>query len=488
MIEIKRRDGSVTKGYPLTQAQRLMYFVFNSYGKNPAMLNIGAGCFWQGEIDYPLLVRSLQEAIGRTDTMRMRFTPDKQFGMLQYLADEPGFEIEELDFRDKTEEEAYAYFKDRTRAAVPLFDAPLSAVAVAKLPAGYGGFYCRLHHLAFDGYAAKAFIADAMAIYVHYRTGAPYPKPTARYIDAMLQELAYLDSDARKADRAYWMQRFSTEPEPIFNDYMLDNRLLRQRKENNDPNQRYLLLYESEHPESRVMHFDVGAEETQRVLDMCRRRELSVPSVLMLALRTALSAFNDRQEDVSFKFMINRRGTLLQKRSGGNRWHFYTLRTRLPGSLSFAEAAKEVEREQTAVFRHCAFDTLEMYHIKHMAMHMDRLEQTYDAMSFSYHAPLEVPFENEEVKKTAKGVWYTGDISAQNLYLTVKHRLNDNGFEIFLEYRINEKPQRDLTVFRETMLKALSLGTDDPDAPLDAILDALIPAVEAARAEQKQED
>ena len=485
MTEIKKPDGSVYEGYPLTQAQRLMYFVFNNYGKNPAMLNIGAGCTWQGEIDYDLLRRSLAEAIGRTDTMRLRFTPDKQFGLLQYLASEPGFEIGTEDLSALTPEAADAAQKEWTKEELVLFDAPLNRVTMLRLPNGYGGFYCRLHHLAFDGWAVKAFIADAMSIYVHYRTGAPYPKPTRPYLDAMKFELQYLDSDARKEDRAYWMRRFSTEPEPIFNDYLLKNRLRQQREACGDPNRRYLLLFEGEHPESRTLHFDVSAEDTRKVLDLCEKNELSVPCVLMLALRTALSAFNDRQEDVSFKFMINRRGTLLEKRSGGNRWHFYTLRTVLPGDITFAEAARRVADEQTEVFRHCAFDTLEMYHIKHMAMHMESLSQTYDSMSFSYHAPLEVPFESEEIKKTARGVWYTGDISAQNLYLTVKHRLSDNGFEIFLEYRVNEDCEKDLTIFREIMLSALKAGAENPEITLDALLDTLVPRVEQARAENK---
>ena len=51
MIEIRLPDGSTAQAWPLTQAQRFMYFVFNGYGKNPAVLNIGTGCYWQGTFD-----------------------------------------------------------------------------------------------------------------------------------------------------------------------------------------------------------------------------------------------------------------------------------------------------------------------------------------------------------------------------------------------------------------------------------------------------
>ena len=474
MIELKLPDGTTAQAYPLTQAQRFMYFVFNSYGKNPAVLNIGTGCYWQGAFDAATLKEALEEAVSRCDTIRLRFMPDKQFGLVQYLADDPGVTIEEYDHSGMTEEESFAVLKKWTQeGSADFFGRPLNIVRVMRLPGGYNGFYCKFHHLAFDGYAAKMFLADAMAIYVSKRTGAPYPKPMKPYLEAMAQELAYLDSDQRKADRAYWMQRFSAESEPIFNDYLLDNRLAKAREESGDPNRRYILLFEGEHPESRTLHYDVSAEDTEKVLRLCRERNLSVPCVLMLGLRSALSAFNGNQEDVSIKFMINRRGTLLEKKSGGNRWHFYSLRTVIPSDMSFVDAVKAVEEEQNETFRHCAFDTLEMYHIKHMAMHIEHLEQTYDSLTFSYHAPLPVPFESEEIAKTAKGIWYNNDYSAQNLYLTVKHRLNDNGFEFIFEYRTSENPLEDLKVFYDKMITAVMTGVENPDVPMSEILDKI---------------
>lgn len=474
MIEIRLPDGSTAQAYPLTQAQRFMYFVFNGYGKNPAVLNIGTGCYWQGAFDAAALKEALEEAVARCDSIRLRFMPDKQFGLVQYLAEDPQITVEEYDHSGMTEEESFAVLKEWTKeGSADFFGKPLNLVRIMRLPGGYNGFYCKFHHLAFDGYAAKMFIADAMAIYVHKRTGAPYPKPMKPYLEAMAQELAYLDSDRRKEDRAYWMQRFSTDSEPIFNDYLLDNRLVKAREESGDPDRRYILLFEGEHPESRTLHYDVSAEDTEKVLRLCRERGLSVPCVLMLGLRTALSAFNHDQEDVSFKFMINRRGSLLEKKSGGNRWHFYSLRTVIPGETSFTDAVRAVEAEQDETFRHCAFDTLEMYHIKHMAMHIEHLEQTYDSLTFSYHAPQPVPFESEEIAKTAKGIWYNNDYSAQNLYLTVKHRLSDNGFEFIFEYRTSENPLEDLKIFYDKMITAIMTGVENPDMTMAEILDKI---------------
>lgn len=475
-VQITAKDGKTYTAYPLTQAQRLMYFVYNTYSRELAMLNIGTGCYWQGDFDEALLREAIGEARDRCDTMRLRFKPDLKFGLVQFLSEEPLPPVETVDLSDRTTAEADGLLEAETRVGTPLEDNALSFVKIVRMPEGRNGFYCKLHHLAFDGYAAKLFMADVMAIYLSKRGCGPYPKPMKPYLEAMTQELEYLNSDRRKADRAYWMQRFSTESEPIFNDYLLDNRLEKARRESGDDSQRYVLMFEGEHPVSKQLYYEVSAQDTEKVLAMCEQRGLSVPCVLMLGLRTALSSFNREQPDVSFKFMINRRGTLLEKKSGGNRWHFYTLRTIVDPSLTFAEAARLVEDEQNEVFRHCAFDTLEMYHIKHMAMHMDRLEQTYDSMSFSYHAPLEILFESEEVKKTARGVWYHNGYSAQNLYLTVKHRLDDNGLEFIFEYRVSEEAAaHDLAVFYDRLIRTVMLGAEDPDRAIGEILARIEP-------------
>ncbi|MBQ2759773.1 MAG: hypothetical protein IJE93_08405 [Clostridia bacterium] len=471
MVKKQLSDGNIVEAFPLTQAQRLMYFVYNSYGKNPAVLNIGTGCYWKGAFDTELLKQALYEAADRCESIRLRFSPDRQFGLVQYIADEHCIEITEHDHSAMSEEESFAILKDWTREGIDFIEKPLNTIRIMHLPDGYNGFYTKFHHLAFDGYAVKMFMADAMAIYLHKKIGSTYPKPMRSYTEAMKTELDYLESDQRKADRAYWMKTFSESGEPIFNDYLLDNRMKKEKEAN--PDRRYVLMFEGEHPESRTLHFDLSAEDSAKIIEMCRENNLSVPCVLMLGLRSALSAFNDNEKDVSFKFMINRRGTLLQKKSGGNRWHFYTLRTIVEDSLTFEEAAQIVEEEQNNVFNHCNFDTLEMYHIKHMAMKMDRLEQTYDSMSFSYHAPLEIPFESEEIKATAKGIWYNNDYSAQNLYLTVKHRLSDNGLEFIFEYRISENPKHDLEIFYSKLRSALMIGAENPKITIREILEKI---------------
>ena len=71
----------------------------------------------------------------------------------------------------------------------------------------------------------------------------------------------------------------------------------------------------------------MSAEDSEKIMKFCEENNLSNFSVISMGVRTALSCFNDNQEDVSFKMIINRRGTIAEKKSGGLRINFLPMRS-----------------------------------------------------------------------------------------------------------------------------------------------------------------
>lgn len=473
MLQKKLPDGQLVEAYPITQAQSIMYYIFNSFGGNSPVLNIGTGYYWQGDIDVELFRQSLYEAMDRCDAIRLRFAPDRQYGLVQYLAEKSEIEVEEVDLSHMTYDEAYKEMKQWTYKMIDMFYKPLHTVRIIHLENNYHGMYIKFHHLGFDGYSAKVFLSDVMDIYVSKRTGSAYPKPMKSYIEAVEKELAYLSSPQREEDKNYFIKLFSTEDEPVFNDYLLENRLFKQRAENNDPNQRFVKMYDGDEPASRSKYYEVSADFTEKIMNACAKNDMSVAVVLMTALRTTLSAFNRNETDVGHKFMVNRRGNLLEKKSGGIRMHFFTIRTKVSPDKTFREAVGIVEDAQNEIFKHSNFHTLEMYHIMHQVRGTGSLEQTYDPMSFSYQPYMDTPAESEEQRRSAIGVWYNNDVSMQNMYLTVKHRPSDKGFEFIFEYRLNENPVNDVEVFYNKMLAVLELGAENPEMTVGEILEKI---------------
>ena len=62
----------------------------------------------------------------------------------------------------------------------------------------------------------------------------------------------------------------------------------------------------------------------------------------------------------------------------------------------------------------------------------------------------------------------------QNLYLTIKHRTNDNGFDVIWEYKLDEKgAKEDVALLHEKMFQAVLMGVKNPDIKVKDILDAI---------------
>lgn len=471
-IKTQLSNGQIVDAYPLTQAQKFMFWAFNTYGKVPATLNIGTGEYWKGDFNVKLMKEAIAEAIERAACFRVRLIPDQQYGTLQYIVPKTEAVIEEVDHTGMTYDESYEIIKSWSTMGCNLFESPLNTIKIMHLPDGLNGLYVRLNHLTFDGYSTKVFLADIMGIYLNKKCGKPYPKPMMPYIDMIQKEFEYLDSDRCKEDEQFWLNYFKTESEPIFNDYLKDNRLKKERIEYNQPNRRYAQCF-TQNTESRQLIYHISEEDTKAVLDSCEKNGISTVGALMFGLRTALSAFNDNEEDVSFKLMLARRSTLLEKKGGGNRWHMYSVRSIVDENKTYKETIDIIEASRDLVYRHCNYDVLKWLYLKY-SVNNASLGQTYDSLTFSYHAPIELPYENEDVKRSSLGIWYNNNFSMQNLYLTIKHRTNDNGFDVVWEYKLDEEgAKEDVAVLHEKMFQAIMMATKNPDITVKEILDAI---------------
>lgn len=471
-IKAQLSNGQIVDAYPLTQAQQFMFFAFNNYGQVPATLNIGTGEYWKGDFDTELMREAIAEGIERTECFRLRFVKDQQYGTLQYIVPKTEAVIEEVDHTGLTYDESYEIIKSWSTVGVEFFEKPLNTIKIMHLPEGLNGIYVKLNHVTFDGYSTKIFLADIMAIYLNKKVGAPYPKPMKPYLDMVQEELDYLNSDKCKEDQAFWINFFQTQSEPYFCDYLRDNRLMKERVEYNQPDRRYVQCF-TQKTESRQLIYHISEEDTNAVLAACNERDMSVVGVLMLGLRSALSAFNERQEDVSIRLMLARRSTLLEKKSGGNRWQMFSVRSIVDENKTFKEATEVIEKSRDVVYHHCNYPFLKWVYLKN-SVNKATLGQTYDSLTFSYHAPIELPYENAEVKKSSIGIWYNNNFSMQNLYLTIKHRCADNGFDVIWEYKLDEDgAAEDVAILHEKMFKVIMMGAKNPDIKIGEILDAI---------------
>ena len=171
--------------------------------------------------------------------------------------------------------------------------------------------------------------------------------------------------------------------------------------------------------------------------------------------------------------MLARRSTLLEKKGGGNRWHMYSVRSIVDEAKTYKEATEIIEASRDLVYRHCNYDVLKWIYLK-ISVKNAVLGQTYDSLTFSYHAPIELPYESDEVKRSSVGIWYNNNFSMQNLYLTIKHRCSDNGFDVIWEYKLDEDgAAEDVALLHEKMITAILMGAKNPNVTVKEVLDEI---------------
>ena len=468
MTEIKLKNGEIAEAYPITSSQQMMYLMSLKYGSGYPVNNIGCGVYWKGEINKGEMKASIYEAIRRCDTMRLRFVMGKRLQLHQYVTEKSQLLVDEWDLSDKTIDEAKETLLAFSRCIIPMFQCEVHKIFLVKFKDGYQGLFMRVHHLAMDAYSLKVFINDIFEIYKHRTQGTAYPKPMRPYIPALEKELEYETSEQHRIDCEYWYDSLAKEAEPIFTDFLLDNRLKKQQEKY--PERRFADIH-SGLPDADAVRFSMSREQSDKLFELCNERNLSIFSVISMAVRTALSCFNDNQQDVSFKMIINRRGAIAEKKSGGLRINFLPMRSIIAPEERFCDAVLKIADIQSEMYMHSRLSFLETLKERHKSMSKDaKFDSTYDSFGLSYQPLVKTVCIDGEMEKTVRSVWYNNGATMIPLYLTVSHRADDGGLEFNFEYRREQQAEYDLTVFYSKMEKLLAIATENPDITVGEIL------------------
>lgn len=168
--------------YPLTSAQKLHFYCLK-YCPKKQVLNIGSSLTIQVDLDWDVLKSCIQEAIARCDTMRLRFTHDKEGNVYQYVVKEETKEIEHFDFTGWKEEDAEGKLREWTEIPFERYDSPMHHIVMIKMPDGYQGLYICVDHMTMDAQSLILFFRDVIELYAsRFYDEVDHPKEMSSYI------------------------------------------------------------------------------------------------------------------------------------------------------------------------------------------------------------------------------------------------------------------------------------------------------------------
>lgn len=455
----------VKKLYPLAASQKMHYFTVQ-YCPQKQVLNIGTSLTIEEDIDFDVLRESIYEAYDHCECMRIRFTQDENGEIMQYVVPKEDREIPFFEFGHWKYEDAENEMKNWTSVPFERFDSPMNKIVIISMPDGFKGVYLLVDHMTMDAQAIVLFLKDVIQVYCSKKYNYDYPKPLQSYIKALEKDLKYENnSKAQQKDRQFWTE-FLHQPEPIYNDATGDNKLERERIAKNNPNLR-AVVSGIQNCDAEIAQFHLEPDPSDVLVNFCQENQISMASLLLMAVRTYLQKVNNNEPDVSIQNTVSRRATLLEKNSGGSRVHFFPCRTIVNTDETFLEGCQKVRDSQNNVFRHANFNPIEFMAMRSKHYNIAHGE-SYEPMSLTYQ-PLSMRSDDMPDIRY-KTNWYSNGVAAQNLYLTVMHRSLDNGLDFCFEYKKEKYNYNDLEKIYYFITRIIFEGVKNPNQTIAEII------------------
>ena len=469
METMQKNIGGITYDlYPLTPAQ-MVHISTLRYSPTSEIVNIGSGQYLQAKMNIAALREALNRAVERCESMRMRIWKDPETGELwQYIVPYQNEYFEYYDFSEWQEDRVTAVLNKWTSQPFETYGGKLSRIVIVSMPDGYNGYYFNVHHSCMDSASVIAFSKDVMEIYCSILYGMPYPKPMTSYIESIKKDFAYEGSAKHKKDEAFWHKQLDMG-EPIYTDFTGPGRLMALRKEHNNPDQRWGKLTTSNGDGSTIT-YDLDVNSTRKIMDFAQKYDLPVSVVILHAIRTVLSKFNNNETDVTIRDFVSRRSTLLFKKCGGVRMHCFTMRTIVPLESTVLESMHIIKKAQDEIFLHADYDTL-----TYMKEQRERFGfepgGCYHSVNFTYQ-----PGTINSMVDMLKGIsfksrWYSSGKQPQPMYITAMHRPGDGGLTFFFGYQLDSATPEEIEFLYYFTGRVLFRSIENPDKTVKEIID-----------------
>ncbi|MBP3857518.1 MAG: peptide synthetase [Ruminiclostridium sp.] len=465
---LKNIGGIMYECYPLTAAQ-LLNLTNIKDGATHEVENIGTGQYLQMKLNIAALREALNRAVERCESMRLRIWKDPDTGeQWQYVVPYQNEFFEYYDFSEWKEEKVTEVLDKWTSQPFDTFGGKLSRIVIVSLPDGYNGFYINVHHACMDSSSVIAFTKDVIEIYSSLFYGLPYPKPMASYIGALKKDLTYEGSKKYQRDEEYWQKQLEL-PEPMYTDYTGQGRLLQLRKENKNRKQRWGLLASSD-GRGNTITYELSVDSTMKIMEFARQYDLPVSVIILHAIRTVLSKFNNNEKDITITDLVSRRSTLDNKKCGGVRMHAFPLRTIMPLNTTVLESIRMIKKAQDELFIHADYDPLKVF--GGLAEKFGGAPgSTYASVDFTYQ-----PGTLAAIGESLKGIpfksrWYSSGKQPKPMYITAMHRPSDGGLNFYFGYQTECATPEEIEFLYYFTGRVLFRSIENPDKTLKEIID-----------------
>ena len=201
------RDGELQ----LSFAQQRLWFL-DKLEPDSAFYNIPAAVRIRGSLDAAVLERSLNEVVGRHETLRTSFDSEGGRPVLR-IAPSLKVEIPVVDLQGLSEQESEARIRrlasEEAHRPFDIARAPLLRVTLLKLGREDHALIVTMHHIISDNWSVGIFIQETAALYMSLLKGEPSPlkELAVQYVDFAAWQRGWLVDEVIEGQLSYWRKQ-----------------------------------------------------------------------------------------------------------------------------------------------------------------------------------------------------------------------------------------------------------------------------------------
>ncbi len=452
--------------YDLIPSQDTMYLM-QKFTLHKQIVQIPTSFMLDMDVDFNVLTKALNIEIERNDSMRLRFKKEGK-KIVQYFLDSYKIDsVKVLSFR--TEDEQNKFFTKDAQTPVRFMKDECYRIYFFNAFNGYKGIYLNASHMAMDAMGILVFYLDLLAVYKALKSGEALPEPLLRYEDYIVKEHERCANEARfEKDKKFYDEYFRSCGEPTYSGVHGPAFLEKERIKKKNPDLKVPSAYSPLLDKAEVMKMNFSPELSEKVLEFCKARSVAPESLMLLAMRTHLSAINGRDPFGMQLLMCSKRITYKDMKTGGCMAQPLQILTKIEEGMTFAEALDEFLRTRTSLYRHLTYPYTtardqfrEMYNYS--------LIQGPAALMFSW---LPVPVtEFTEFKFDFKT--YNLGRYFSPLYAICYPDPKDCTIALHYMYRSKLVTPENLVALHNNTVKILEKATENPDVTIGELLDML---------------
>ena len=201
--EINIPKAEKSEYYPLSSAQKRIYFASQVAGENSTLYNTPGGVILDGKIDSKKLEDCINALINRHESLRTYFEVIDE-KVVQKIKENIEFKLEIL--KDINYEKIENIYKEYVKP-FDLTKAPLFRAKLAEFTNGKVALFVDMHHIIFDGASMSIFIDELCKLY----NGDELSELNITYKDYATFENKMLTEGKLEEAEKYWVHQFEGE-------------------------------------------------------------------------------------------------------------------------------------------------------------------------------------------------------------------------------------------------------------------------------------